>query len=293
MATAPHVSGPGTAEPHSAVTVSGYRVPVTWYGAPSPHATLLLMAALGVAARFYAPLAQALCDAGLNVALVEQRGHGDSALRPSRGTDFGFREALVEDIPAVMDFAAARAPGLPLYLMGHSLGGHYSAITAGRLPERVAGVVLAACGSPWTEAFPAKTRRQIQLLLTLIPLTGFLLGYYPGNRIGFGGREARTLMKDWATAAKTNAYRATGLDEDLDAQIARYAGRVLSLRMADDDFAPEAAMAAVTGKFRSARVTKQVLTEADIGDRADHFRWARTPQATAHAVAAWTRRAPD
>ena len=265
----------------------GYRVPLTWYPAPEARASVVLMAALGVGARFYQPLALALQQGGLNVALVEQRGHGDSALRPSRRCDFGFREALEQDIPAVLDDVERRAPACPLYLMGHSLGGHYAAITAGRLPTRVAGVIIAACGSPWVGGFQGRTRRQLQLLCRLIPLTSRLFGYYPGDRLGFGGREARTLMTDWLALARTNVYQARGMNEDFDAAIGRYPGPLLSLRMADDPFAPEAAMAAVSDKFRRSAVTRVVLDAAALGDRADHFRWVRRPAAVVAAVLDW------
>jgi predicted alpha/beta hydrolase len=265
----------------------GYQVPLSWYAADSARATLVVMAALGVAARFYRPLAQALQEAGINVALVEQRGHGDSALRPSRRVDFGFREALLEDIPAVLDEVERRAPAIPCYLMGHSLGGHYAAMTAGRLPHRIAGVIIAACGSPWVGGFSGKTRRDLALLCRLIPICNVLLGYYPGHRLGFGGCESRTVMADWLALARTNVYQARGVDQDFDGAIARYHGPLLSIRMADDPFAPEAAMAAVSNKFVAAQVSKVVIDANTLGDRADHFRWARTPAAIVHQVVIW------
>ncbi|MFN3714071.1 MAG: alpha/beta fold hydrolase [Alcanivoracaceae bacterium] len=264
-----------------------YRVPVSWYPAARPRATIVLMAALGVGARFYQPLAVALQKADLNVALVEQRGHGDSALRPSRRVNFGFREALLQDIPAVLQAVAEQAPALPLYLMGHSLGGHYAAITAGRLPGRVDGVIITACGSPWVAAFDGVTRRQLKLLCRLIPLCNLVLGYYPGDRLGFGGREARRLMADWLALARTNVYQADGVEEDFEAGIAAFSGPLLSIRLADDPFAPERAMAAVSDKFNPHHVSKVVVTAAELGDRADHFRWARTPGAIVHHVNRW------
>lgn len=272
-------------------TACGYAVPLSWHPADSARANLLLMAALGVPAGFYKPLAEQLAQAGFNVALMEHRGHGESGLRASRRVDFGFREVLVEDIPAVLEWMDEQAPGLPVYLMGHSLGGHYAAMTAGRLPSRIAGVILVACGSPWKGAFTGKTRHQIGLLCHLIPLFSFLLGYYPGDRVGFGGREARTLMRDWRHMAVDNSYRATGLDEDLDAGIGVYQGPVLSVRPADDAFAPAAAMAAVTDKFQQAVVSYSVLSAGMLGERADHYRWVRRPQAVVQTVVDWMDKA--
>jgi predicted alpha/beta hydrolase len=266
---------------------AGYKVPLHWYPAVDARASVVLMAALGIGARFYQPLALALREQGLNVMLLEQRGHGDSALRPSRRVDFGFREALLEDIPAVLDRLLLLAPDKPCFLMGHSLGGHYAAITAGRLPDRVDGVIITACGSPWIGGFAGKTQRQLKLLCRLIPLFNWLLGYYPGHRLGFAGREARTLMTDWLALARTNVYQAQGLAEDLDGAIGRYPGALLSVRLADDEFAPQAAMAAVSDKFTSAAVSKVLIDEAELGDRADHFRWVRSPAAVVHHVRRW------
>lgn len=276
-----------TPESVQVASANGYAVPLRWYAAGNARGNVVLMAALGVAARFYLPMAEQLSGIGLNVALLEQRGHGDSALRASRSCDFGFRDALVDDIPAVLDWLQVRAPRLPVYLMGHSLGGHYAAMTSGRLPQRVDGIVLAACGTPWVQAFTGKTRRQLDLLVRLMPPLIWLLGHYPGETLGFGGREARTLMHDWLVMARDNAYRPRGVAEDLEAGIARYTGPVLSLRMADDAFAPEAAMQAITDKFRAATVSKVVLDAATLGDRADHFRWARSPAAVVAAVERW------
>ena len=276
-----------SAELFTLPVASGYAVPVRWFRAEGSGAVVALMPALGIPARFYEPLALALQAAGTPVLLMEQRGHGESALRPSRTVDFGYREALTEDIPALLDWLQASQPERPVVLMGHSLGGHYAAITAGRLPSRVNGVILGACGSAWIEAFSGKVRNQLRVLLTLIPLLSRTLGYFPGDKVGFAGREARRLMQDWLQLARHNRYEAAGLDEDLEAGIRHYSGPLLTLRMSDDDFAPEAAMRAVSERFTSARLTERVLDAATLGDRADHVRWVRTPQAVVREIRDW------
>lgn len=275
------------AEPMSLPGGAGYTLPVNWYSAESASGSVILMAALGMGARFYQPLAQALQAAGLNVALLEQRGHGDSPWRPSHHCDWGFREALVNEIPVALDWVKSRSSGLPVYLMGHSLGGHYSAMAAGVYGEQIDGIILAACGSPWVGGFTGTTRRKLKVLCAIIPSVSALLGYYPGGRLGFGGREARTLMQDWLALAKTNRYQANGFSDDLDCGIAQYTGPVLSLRMADDAFAPPAAVEAVNEKFIAATVSNVLLDEQALGDSADHFRWARSPAAAVKEIVCW------
>lgn len=269
-------------------TPAGYEVPLTWLpGNEEAGPVILLMAALGVPARFYRPIADALSAKGFCVALMEQRGHGDSTLRPGRRSDWGFRAVLENDLPAVMAWVRKQTPDAPLYLMGHSLGGHYAAITAGLRPSEVDGVILVACGTPWWRAFDGGTKVRIRLLIGLLPVCHVAFGYYPGDRLGFGGREARTLMKDWRALAQTNHYSAIGVNRDLDTAIGSYEGPVLAIGLADDDFAPASAVTAVTMKFRNARVENRVIDQTLLGDRADHFRWARTPSAVVDAIRVW------
>lgn len=252
---------------------------------------LLLLPALGVPARRYVPCATLLAEAGIAVTLMEWRGVGDSPLRAARGCDFGFAELLDADIPAALRAMREAAPEAPLWIMGHSLGGHLGAITAGRLQETIDGLILVACGSPWVAAYDGPTRRRIRLLCALISPCNALLGYFPGERIGFGGRQPRRLMRDWRALALTGRYTAQGIDEDLEAGLARYNGPVLSLRMADDAFAPAAAVRAVTDKLAAAERTDAVIDAAALGQPADHFRWTKQPEAVAGRIAAWCAQA--
>ena len=57
--------------------------------------------------------------------------------------------------------------------------------------------------------------------------------------------------------------------------------------MADDAFAPPASVEAVVEKFITATVSNVVLDEQMLGDRADHFRWARSPAATVQQIVHW------
>lgn len=269
---------------------AGYRLPLQWFAAEAAAATVVVMPALGMGARFYQPLALAMQDKGFNVALLEQRGHGDSPWRASRRCDWGFRETLINEIPAALEWLTATAPHQPVYLMGHSLGGHYAAMAAGLYPKQVNGVILAACGSPWVGGFNGDTARKLKWLCRLIPPACALLGYYPGKQLGFGDREARTLMTDWVAVAKTNRYQASGLSQDLDSGIAAYTGPVLCLRMQDDVFAPRGAVHAVSDKFIQAEVEHRVFNAQVLGDKADHFRWARTPATVAETIQGWLER---
>lgn len=286
----PERSGMTTIDPQFVPTPSGYELPLLHHPAhgaqAGPAAEVLLLPALGMQARFYRPLAEHLAAAGFATTRFEQRGHGHSALRPSRRSDWGFREWLQEDIPIAVDWIRHRSEA-PLLIFGHSLGGHLGAAWSGLHPGQIDGLVIAATAAPWPPDFDGITAWQIRLLRVLLPVLGTTLGYYPGNRIGFGGREARTLMADWRRMATHNQYRARGLDLDLDAALPNYQGPLLQLAMADDSFAPPRAADAVGDRLPNASRTRVVLDAEALGCPADHFRWARHPERIVQEVTGW------
>src|SRR5699024_7426123 len=131
----------------------------------------------------------------------------------------------------------------------------------------------------WIKVYSGSTAWQLRFLYHALPISHKLFGYYPGDRFGFGGREARTMMSDWRELANSNRYIAKGMRVDFDTKIARYSGRVLTLRMTKDDFAPSDAVAAVWKKFKKAPRTHRIFDEQKLGATPDHFRWARQPEA--------------
>ena len=140
----------------------GHRYEVIACVPAQPIARLLWLPALGVAARHYLPLAQALAAKGVAVYLHEWRGNGSSSLRPSRTQDWGYREVLEQDLPtsqAVLVAADDEAGALPWIIGGHSLGGQLACVHAGRNPQHFNRLWLAASGSPfWRCAIHGRKR---------------------------------------------------------------------------------------------------------------------------------------
>ena len=91
----------------------------------------------------YAGLASDLMARGVAVRAVDLRGHGQSP--GERGqVEASFNE-YVRDAEALLDAAAADADGLPVVLMGHSMGGLVAARTVQeRGADGLAGLVLSS-----------------------------------------------------------------------------------------------------------------------------------------------------
>lgn len=273
-------------ERHSVTAADGTVVPLDWFPAPEPRTAFLLMPALGIQARLYTALAGQLAAGGCSVAVLEQRGHGRSELRASRQCQWGLAEFLDHDVPAAVGWLQRQAPGLPLLLGGHSLGGHLGTLMAGRHPELPAGVVHVATPMPCARNFPPRQAWLIRMLCVLISVFRVFPGYFPGERVGFGGRDPLELMRDWRTWATTGRYDFADHEGAHDA-IARYRGPVLSVALDEDEYSSPEAVDHALSAFGPASITKVTLGENEQGEYLGHFRWARQPDGVTRAILRW------
>jgi len=104
--------------------IAAYR----WDPDGAPRAAVQLAHGMGEHARRYEHVARALNDAGLVVHAQDHRGHGASArgqgADPEALGDLGKGSwaGLVDDIGLLSAHIRAEHPGLPLILLGHSMG---------------------------------------------------------------------------------------------------------------------------------------------------------------------------
>ena len=102
-------------------------------GGASPRGTVLIVHGLGEHIGRYAHVAQRLNRAGWAVVGYDQRGHGRS---PGARGAIPHSDALLADLSAVLSqLRREQPPGLPLLLLGHSMGG---AVTARHVAEGLA-----------------------------------------------------------------------------------------------------------------------------------------------------------
>lgn len=125
-----------------------------------PRATVLVVHGLGEHAGRYDALARRLNGWGFAVRSYDQYGHGESG-----GARGALPQAgrLIDDLADIVESTRSRAPGVPLVLLGHSMGGLVAAgfVARGVLP--VDGLVLS---SP---ALALRTTAVQRLLLNIVP----------------------------------------------------------------------------------------------------------------------------
>lgn len=251
-----------------------------------PRAALLWLPALGVAARHYLPFAEALAPHGIASFLHEWRGHGSSNLRAGHDVDWGYRELLALDLPAAETVMQGALPANTRRIVGgHSLGGQLAACRLAIAPVSACALWLVASGAPYWRAFPSPQRYALPLAYRFLPWLARHCGALPGHRIGFGRKEARRLIDDWARSALSGRYAAPGLETDLDASLAGIHCPIRAVVLDEDWLAPESSLRFLLSKMPCADATMARLGRDGLGTRTDHFAWMKRPAAVAAALA--------
>jgi alpha-beta hydrolase superfamily lysophospholipase len=98
--------------------IAAYR----WDPAGDAAAAVQITHGMGEHARRYEHVAAALTDAGYVVYAQDQRGHGASIVSSAGDLGPGGWPGLVDDIGRLSAVIRAEHPGLPLVLLGHSMG---------------------------------------------------------------------------------------------------------------------------------------------------------------------------
>ncbi|MDF1703165.1 MAG: alpha/beta hydrolase [Aeromicrobium sp.] len=247
---------------------------------------VLINPAMAVGSRYYEPLVASFERRGWAARALARRGFEDDLPTASRHDDWSYADEI-DDLARAITTARAEAPGRPVVVLGHSLGGQ---ITAGlstgvdaaeRGPDAVIGI---GASTPWFRRYPRGGLPVLAAGAMAWPLT-FAFGYLP--RPAFGAPGARTLMREWG------AWAVTGRPPFPVAQ--RIAVPTLVIKLQADPYAVSAATDDWVERFCDpARTTRWTLTREAAGPdgTTDHVRWVRSPEAVVDRIVDfWTAQA--
>lgn len=128
-----------------------------WEPDRDPHAVVVISHGLAEHSGRYARLASLFVDRGYAVATPDHYSHGQSDGKKGSVPDFG---AFTEALEYFRARTAKEYPGLPLILLGHSMGGLISANHSIEYPDTFAGCVLSG---PTIVAEPEPSRLQLAI----------------------------------------------------------------------------------------------------------------------------------
>lgn len=119
----------------------------SWTG-DDPRAVLLIAHGMAEHSGRYDHFARYLAERGFAVYMNDHAGHGRSAQVKGHFADQDGWLCVVADMKALMDQAVTEHPGLPVFLMGHSMGSFIARSFIIRYGQGLAGCVV--CGTMGT-----------------------------------------------------------------------------------------------------------------------------------------------
>ena len=247
---------------------------------------VLVLPGIAVGARYYLPLARALADAGVDVAITELRGQGESTHRIGRSSGAaGYHESAGEDVPLAVEAMQRELGPRPVVLLGHSMGAQIGVYHLARRDPRVVGLIAVAAQSPFHRGFPREFGRKLRLGSIVMPIVGRVAGHVPGRFFGATGRVPADRVRDWARLAATGVMQPARADLDYIDGLARVTVPALAVVIADDPLAPESAARNLLALLPAARTTLESEPQP-LG----HNTWARRPDEIVARVLAWIDR---
>lgn len=123
---------------------SGLIFPRLWTE-EQPKAILGIAHGMAEHSARYASFAEFLTAHGFAVCMNDHAGHGKSAQVKGHFADENGWEFVVDDLKALLDEVSGRYPGLPVFLMGHSMGSFLSRSFLTRYGGMLQGCIL--CGT--------------------------------------------------------------------------------------------------------------------------------------------------
>lgn len=114
-----------------------------WRPHGQARAGLVLIHGFGEHSGRYANLVTALNQRGIAIYSMDNRGHGRT---PGKRGFIHSWDELREDVRSLIQLTAVNEPGVPIFLMGHSLGGLIAFEYALHYPGGLRGLILSAPG---------------------------------------------------------------------------------------------------------------------------------------------------
>ncbi|MGK9234029.1 lysophospholipase [Inquilinus limosus] len=171
-------------EADAVIAADGYRLPLRHWGpVDKPRAVILALHGFNEYGKAFDDPARFWGQIGIATYAYDQRGFGATA---GRGIWPG-AETLADDAATALRLLEARYPGVPVYLLGESMGGAVAILTATR-PEHppMAGLILSAPATWGRQSMDAIPRVALWLTRRLIPamtFTGRNLGVQASDNI--------------------------------------------------------------------------------------------------------------
>ncbi|MEK6606446.1 MAG: alpha/beta fold hydrolase, partial [Myxococcota bacterium] len=175
----------------TAIASDGVPLALRRFEGPDARAAVLVTHAMMATGQYLEKFAGHLAASGLDVFVLEFRGHGRSG-----GSARGFEDYVRKDLPAALDHVRTRSPAARRRLgyVGHSLGGlaglAYAATHAAQVAAHGPHALVLVAVSLWRRNLAPLPQRWLRdATMAGFALTAALLGRVPARRLRLGAAD--------------------------------------------------------------------------------------------------------
>lgn len=252
------------AEPVTLTTYDGTQIQALRYDADAPRGRIVVAGATGVPQLFYRAFAEHAASRGFSTLTLDYRGIGLSRPASLRGFRMNYLDWAHQDLAAAVDAMADER--LPLYMVGHSFGGH----AFGLLPnvERVARFYTFATGAGWHGWMPSGEQWRVRLLWHVVaPLMTAWSGFLSWSRLGMGEDLPYGVYRDWKRWCSFPRYffDDPAMAERVKRRFDRVRTPIVAANAIDDRWAPPASRDAFMAGYRNASLQSVDLVPRSLG----------------------------
>jgi predicted alpha/beta hydrolase len=240
-------------------TADGRELAGTWWqGSAAAQRSVVILPGMGVPQAFYGAFARFLAECGWGVLTFDYRGVARS--RRSVGDENVTLDEWADlDISAAIGAAKARMPQF-LVVIAHSIGGQL----LGQAPaaSEIDGALLIGAQRGIPRLYKRMGWCVVWYAYLVFPLLIALVGRLPVGRLTLAAPCPSGVILQWARWGRSAKFTdACGRDRTADYQ--RVAVPMIGVTVADDTWAPQAAVEALLTLYSSAAPRKEMLSPAD------------------------------
>lgn len=237
-----------------------------FFRAPVARAVAVLNPATGVAQAYYRHFAAWLAaEQGVSCLTYDYRGFGASADGPVGKVRLSMADWGIHDQQAARDWlmSLSDAENLPLWVIGHSLGGFMLGYQSGL--ERIARVIAVSSGPIHVSDHPWPYQASARFFWYVLgPVLVARTGYLPGKLSGLGADVPGPVFRQWKRWCTTRGFH------HKDASLPAYDASALNAPLrsvvpSDDVMIPPDVVARLGGLYPQAMQTHVVLEPAQFG----------------------------
>jgi len=246
------------------LATDGYELAGSWFPCVEARGAVLISAGTGIRRQFYSRLAEFLQSRGFSVMTYDYRGIGGSRRGPLRSLQADKLTWAERDMTAAWAELGARSPGIPLYWLGHSLGGQMVGLVEGS--ERAAAICTVGTGvGIWWKMLKPYRWFCIFVWYFYMPLMTALYGYAPARMIRQGQDLPKGVALQWSLWCRSKDYFGKHLGSSRLARMAAVRQRWWTVGFTDDPIATWQTIPHMMRFYPKADVQFDMYTPAELG----------------------------